>query len=53
MRFEDFATRFGPALQGLIVAADGQLILNLAARGSGARRFLGWSKERHWLLTEP
>ena len=50
---EDFATRFRPALQGLVLAADGQLIDDLAAPGSGARRFLGWSKGRHWLLTEP
>ena len=49
---KDFATRFRPALDGLILAADGQLIDDLAARGLGAHRFLGWSKERHWLLTE-
>jgi hypothetical protein len=49
----DFDARFRPALQGLILAADGQSTDDLAARSLGAHRFLGWSKERHWLLTEP
>ena len=48
----DFATRFRPALEGVIIAVEGQLNDDLAARNVGARRFLGWSKERHWLLTE-
>jgi hypothetical protein len=48
----DFATRFRPALQGLILAADGQPLDHPAAHGLGARCFLGWSRERHWLLAE-
>src|SRR5271165_1037842 len=42
-----------PVHLGLILAADGLLIDDLAARSFGARRYLGWSNERHWLLTEP
>ena len=47
---KDFVTRFRPALQGLTLAAEEHLNDDLAARNFGARRFLGWSKEQHWLL---
>lgn len=39
----EFRDRFRPALDGLILAADGR-------SPEGARRFLGWSKQRHWLM---
>ncbi len=39
----DFQNRFRPALTGLQFAADGRVI-------DDAHRFLGWTKERHWLL---
>lgn len=42
----DFQNRFRPALRGLQVAADGHSIDSDAT----ARRFLGWTKDRHWLL---
>jgi hypothetical protein len=44
-----FQTRFHPALTGLILAVNGRPIDGDPAVG-GARRFLGWSKEKHWLL---
>jgi hypothetical protein len=43
-----FQTRFRPALKGLALAASGNLIEDNPT--SGARRFLGWSKTKHWLL---
>jgi hypothetical protein len=43
---EEFHYRFRPALEGLRRAADGQS----PEDGGSARRFLGWTKERHWLL---
>jgi hypothetical protein len=39
-----FQTRFRPALRGLALAAEGR------PPDEQARRFLGWSKKRHWLL---
>ncbi len=48
----EFSVRFRPALSGLVLAAEGQPINGDAAQQSGARLFLGWSKDRHWLLTE-
>lgn len=45
---EDFQVRFRPVLTGLIKASEG----NAFEDNSEARRFLGWSKERHWLLPE-
>jgi hypothetical protein len=47
---EAFRNRFNSALAGLILAANGRSIDDDQARREGARRFLGWSKERHWLL---
>jgi hypothetical protein len=49
----DFVSRFRPVLQGLSLANDGQEIGKPAERTLGAHRFLGWSKDRHWLLAEP
>jgi hypothetical protein len=48
---EGFQRRFRPALRGLTVAAVGG-DLDAAVRAGDARRFLGWSTGRHWLLTE-
>jgi hypothetical protein len=48
---EEFRIRFRPALKGLVIAADGGSIDNDSARRQDVRRVLGWSKERHWLLT--
>jgi hypothetical protein len=44
-----FRTRFGPALRGLALAAEGRSLDEPSAMAAGARRFLGWSKEKHWL----
>lgn len=48
---EAFRHRFGPALRGLVRAADGMSI-DQFANESDARCFLGWSKTRHWLLPD-
>ncbi len=48
---EAFRHRFGPALRGLKLAADG-VPLDRSANESGARCSLGWSKTRHWLLPD-
>jgi hypothetical protein len=42
---QDYQLRFSPALKGLVLAADGH-----SPDEQGARRFIGWSKQRHWLL---
>jgi hypothetical protein len=42
----EFQSRFRPAIEGLRRAAAGQS----PEEGTIARRFLGWTKERHWLL---
>jgi hypothetical protein len=42
----DFQARFRPAVEGLRRAAAGMS----PEDGISARRFLGWTKERHWLL---
>lgn len=49
---ETFRNRFRPALTGLVLASEGHALDSDAARQAGARRFLGWSKARHWLLTD-
>lgn len=46
----EFKTRFEPALRGLTLAAAGHSPEGRTAERSGARRFLGWSTDRHWLL---
>ena len=46
---EKFRNRFRPALNGLLVAAEGR---SIDVESAEVRRFLGWCKERHWLLTE-
>jgi hypothetical protein len=42
----EFQRRFRPAVEGLRRAATGRS----PEEGDQARRFLGWTKERHWLL---
>ncbi|HEY9870429.1 MAG TPA: hypothetical protein V6D08_14790, partial [Candidatus Obscuribacterales bacterium] len=49
---EDFRNRFAPVLQGLVLVANGAAIDQQPARTSDARRFLGWSKTKHWLLAD-
>jgi len=46
----DFQDRFSPVIKGLVLAAAGQTLCDFSWSQVGARRFLGWSKERHWLL---
>jgi hypothetical protein len=43
---EQFRARFAPAIAGLAVASSGLPV----ETDLEARRFLAWSKERHWLL---
>jgi hypothetical protein len=45
---EAFRSCFRPALKGLALAASGKRIEDIPT--SDARRFLGWSKTRHWLF---
>lgn len=46
----DFQIRFRPALRGLAIAAAGHSLDDPATSPLEARRFLGWTKKRHWLL---
>ncbi|MCP4395896.1 MAG: hypothetical protein GY801_01100, partial [bacterium] len=47
---ETFQRRFAPALRGLQVAAEGRTLDNKEVIKEGARRFLGWTTQKHWLL---
>jgi hypothetical protein len=49
---EGFRNRFFPALRGLVLVANRASIGTDPARNDDGRRFLGWSKTRHWLLTD-
>lgn len=42
---DDFRARFAPALRGLALVHAGRSL-------EAARRFLGWTQTRHWLLEE-
>ncbi len=42
----DFQSRFAPAVEGLALVAQGLPV----EADPEARRFLGWSRERHWLM---
>src|SRR5690606_25553069 len=46
----EFQARFRPAFDGLVAAAHGQTPALTPTDPSSPRRFLGWSKTRHWLL---
>lgn len=43
-----FRERFDPVLRGLEIAASGERLSD----DHGARRFFGWSKQKHWLLAD-
>ena len=45
-----FRERFLPAIIGLRVAAAGLPLTLNRQKSEGARVFLGWTSERHWLL---
>jgi hypothetical protein len=52
-----FQDRFRPALRGLVAAAAGHTHLfwtlsDDVDHTSQVQRFLGWSKQRHWLLAD-
>ena len=47
----NFQKRFEPVLGGLRLAARGERFDAAGRHPSGARRFLGWSAGRHWLMT--
>ncbi len=49
---ETFRNRFRPAWNGLALAADGRALDGDDALAAGARRFLGWSMAKHWLLAD-
>ena len=42
----DYRGRFAPAMRGLVLAHEGRSL----DESSDARRFLGWTQKRHWLL---
>ena len=46
----DFAERFRPVVNGLRLTAHGEHFAQDGLHSSGARRFLGWSVGRHWLM---
>jgi hypothetical protein len=48
----EFCDRFRPAMKGLALASEGVSLDSKAGRRTGARRFLGWSKEKHWLMVD-
>ncbi len=48
----EFQARFEPALRGLRLAVEGNTLDDVTLKRSGARRFLGWSNETHWLLAK-
>lgn len=48
----DFQIRFRPSLLGLQLAVAGHALDGPMATEQGARCFLGWSKQPHWLLDE-
>ena len=46
----EFRERFLPAMIGLRVAATGHRLTLSRQKDEGARVFLGWTTERHWLM---
>lgn len=48
----EFQERFRPALLGLKLAAEGRSLDDSHIAALGARRLLGWTVQRHWLLGE-
>ncbi|MBX9696432.1 MAG: hypothetical protein K2Z81_28855, partial [Cyanobacteria bacterium] len=49
---EEFRVRFEPAMTGLRLTIDGGSFAVDGTHPSGARRFLGWSDSRHWILPD-
>ena len=47
-----FARRFQPALDGLVLASRGHVMPADGVDESGARRFIGWASQTHWLLED-
>ena len=47
---QEFRVRFAPALQGLIASEACHELHDLSDQACGTRRFLGWTKTRHWIL---
>jgi len=47
-----FRERFLPAYRGLMVAIEGGWLDDAAEQDTGARKFLGWSQDPHWLLAD-
>lgn len=47
----EFQLRFKPALEGLSLAVQGSALPPVQDQYAGARRFLGWTTEKHWLLS--
>lgn len=47
---DEFHIRFRPALNGLALTVSGGSIERESASNPTVRRFLGWSKSRHWLV---
>lgn len=48
---DEFRDRFRPALNGLSLVAEGGSLDGASVKESDARRFLGWTNTKHWLLT--
>jgi len=46
-----FRKRFLPAIRGLRVAASGTPLTEARQASEGAQVFIGWTTERHWLLS--
>jgi len=49
---EAFRNHFRPALTGLVLATEGCSLDDDAIKQTGARCFLGWSKSKHWLVSD-
>lgn len=47
-----FAHRFRPAMKGLRLAARGKTLSAYLQQATGAKVFLGWAWQRHWLLDD-
>lgn len=47
---QEFAKRFRPAMIGLQLAATGATLTDKLLEEHAAKRFLGWTTGRHWLL---
>ena len=48
---EEFQKRFFPVFRGLSLAANGLFLDEVTAAREDARCFVGWSKQKHWMLS--